>query len=109
MSLLQIISASIMSVIAIIAFTISYHQSKGKGFVFSNAWIYRAEKERAKINKQFEYRLAKNVFAGIGILFLLIAFHILTSWTWIIFPVIGTIIFIMIYAVIQSIKNGHFK
>jgi len=105
----QIIIAGITLVLAIALFIVAYLQSKERGFVFSNAWIYASEQEREKINKKLEYRLAKNVFICLGVLFLLIAFQIITLWTWIFLPMVAVIIFTAVYAVVQSSKNGHFK
>ena len=111
MNIWQIIFACIMGIPAVVSFIIAYAQSKEKGFVFSNAWIFSSEKERErrKINKKLEYRLAKNIFICLGVLFLLIALHILTLWSWLFLPIGAVIIFVAVYAVVQSAKNGHFK
>ena len=109
MHISQVIIAGITLAVAIALFIIAYLQSKEKGFVFSNAWIYASEKQREKINKKLEYKLAKNIFVCLGILFLLITFHIITLWTWIFLPMGALIIFTAVYAVVQSSKNGHFK
>ena len=107
----QIIIAGITSIITIGLFINAYFQHKERGMVFSNAWIISSEKERErrKINKKLEYRLVKNVFMGLGVLFLLISFQILTLWTWICWVLGAVAILIIVYAIVQSAKNGHFK
>jgi len=96
--------ASILFLIALVSFVISYFQFKEKGFLFNNAYIYATKTERAKLNKKPYYRQTAIVFAMIGVQFFLLALQLIVHEGWINIAVSGVIVILIVYAILSTIK-----
>ena len=73
----EIITASILFLIAILAFALSVHSFCGKGFLLNNAYLYAPKQEREMMDKKPYYRQSAVVFLLIGCIFALNGFSIL--------------------------------
>lgn len=105
MELWQVISAVILGFIAIVLFLYVYFTSREKGPILSNTYLFASMEDRSKINKSTEYHLVTIVFSLLGIIFLLLAVSILTTWTWLNFFVGLFVIILIVYAVVNAIKS----
>jgi len=70
----EIITASMLFLIAVLAFFMSIRSFREKGFLFNNAYLYASEKERETMNKKPHYRQSAIVFLLLGFVFLLNGF-----------------------------------
>ena len=107
---MDIIGSAILGVIAVLCFYIAYRQYKQKGFIFTNKWLYASKKEREEIDeriKKSEYRVGRNVFLGIGFLFIAIAVYSLSSISWLMFIIIALIVILCVYAIVQYVQNSR--
>ena len=100
----QIIRLTVMILLTIISFIISYRQFKEKGFLFNNAYLYASEAERKEMNKKPYYRQSAIAFCYSGSLFFLIAMAIFTGWKWTFYVGLILSIFAIVYAVISSVN-----
>ncbi len=107
MGTVEVIVAILIFFISVSFFIISYLQSKEKGFLFNNAYIYATKGQRAKMNKKPYYRQSAIVFSILGLIFLLNAIDIILNTDWIIFIVICLVILVIIYAIVSSIAIGR--
>lgn len=85
------------------AFVISYYQSKEKGFLFNNAYIYATKAEREKLNKKPHYKQSAVVFLLIGLMTLINAIEVYAKTGWLMGVVIVIIVILVIYAIGSSI------
>lgn len=99
----EIIGASILFLVSVIAFIMSVRSFMEKGFLFNNAYIYASKQEREKMNKKPHYRQSAVVFLLIGLIFLLNALSILFQADWIFYIVIAIVAVTLIYAVVSSV------
>ena len=99
----EIVISSILFLIAIGAFIMSYRSFKEKGFLFNNAYIYASKQERETMDKKSHYRQSAIVFLMIGGIFLLNGVSVFLSTKWIFFLVITLSIVAIIYAIVSSI------
>jgi len=105
-----IIISIIFGAIGIISFRIAYRQYKEKGFIFTNTWLFASEKERENMDiriKKAEYRVGRNVFFLLGLVFIIYAvyFQLWLSWiSYIGFALMGLIV---IYALYQWVANAR--
>ena len=83
-------------------FIISYLQFSEKGFLFNNSYIYASKEERNKMNKAPYYKQSAITFAVMGILFLMGALTIITSWEWLFPVIVGSSLLLIIYAIASS-------
>jgi Ca2+/Na+ antiporter len=108
----RIIISSIVGVIAIPLFIIAYRQHKEKRFIFTNKWLYASQKERENMDiriKKAEYRVGSNVFGGLGILVLFLAFYFLLDISWLFYTGIVIMIILVIYAIYQWMTNERLE
>lgn len=103
MNISQIITLFITAFLSIGSLIIAYRQSKEKGFLFNNAYIYASPDERRRMNKTPYYKQSAIVFLGIGIIFFLSALNIIISLNWLLFIIISLAVLLVIYAIISSI------
>lgn len=89
--------------ISIGAFVISYFQSKEKGFLFNNAYIYATKAEREKLDKKPHYKQSATVFLLIGLMFMINAIEVYAKTGWLMGVVIVIIVILVIYAIGSSI------
>ena len=94
MGIAMIITAIFIGINAIAFFIIAIRQHMEKGMVFTNAWIYLSKAKRAKMNpikKKLEYKLARNAFFFMGLMFTSLTVFIIFPLTflWYIFLVSG--------------------
>ena len=99
----EIIISSILFLVAVGAFIMSYYSFKEKGFLFNNAYIYASKQERETMDKKPHYQQSAIVFLMIGVIFLLNGVSVLLAANWIFFFVIAIAIAAIIYAIASSI------
>ena len=99
----EIIISSILFLVAVGAFIMSYYSFKEKGFLFNNAYIYASKQERETMDKKPHYRQSAIVFLLIGVIFLLNGVSVLLAANWIFFLVIAIAIAAIVYAIVSSI------
>lgn len=100
----EMIITTILFVIAMSSFVISYFHFKEKGFLLNNAYIYASGEERKKMDKRPHYKQSSIVFFFIGIIFLLNAIDTILKTGWLFYIILTVIFIVIIYAVISSIK-----
>ena len=105
MEAVQLVSSITIGLISVLLLTYSFFTSKEKGPILSNTYLFATAKERKEINKSAEYRLVTIVFRILGMIFLLLAIRIITSWVWISYIIGILIVTVIIYAVIVSVKS----
>jgi len=101
----QIVFSIITLTIAVVSFVIAYRQSKEKGFVFNNSYIYASKEERKSQNWTPEYKQSKVAFVILGIMFSTLTLEIIVSWGWLFYAVIGIAAILVVYAIVSSIKG----
>ena len=104
----QIICGIIFLVLAVGVFVISYFQFKEKGYLFNNAYFWASQKERRRMDEEKEskspyYRQSGFAFMLLGIICLIFAVYIITSWIWMYISVWLSVIIAIIYAIVSSI------
>lgn len=102
----QIVSALIIGLISILLFTYSYFSSKEKGPILSNTYLFASNEERKKMDLSTEYHLVTIIFRILGLIFLLLTIRILTSWAWLNYFMGLLIVYVIIYAIRETIKSG---
>ncbi len=101
----QIISALIIGLISVSLFTYSYFTSREKGPILSNTYLFATREERERMDLSAEYHLVTVVFRILGLIFLLLTAKILTSWVWLNYLMGILIVYVMIYAIKESVKS----
>ena len=99
----EIITASILFLIAILAFALSVRSFCGKGFLLNNAYLYAPKQEREMMDKKPYYRQSAVVFLLIGCIFALNGFSILLRMDWISHIAITVVFGAIIYAIVSSV------
>jgi hypothetical protein len=105
MNVAEIVIAVIMGLISILLLVYAFFTSKGKGPILSNTYLLASKEERKCMDKSAEYHMVTVVFGLLGIVFLLLAIEILTSWTWLYLIIGMLIVLLIIYAIAESIKT----
>ena len=100
----EIIISSILFLIAIGTFIMSYRSFKEKGFLFHNAYIYASKQERENMDKKPHYRQSAIVLLMMGVISLLNGINVLLSANWIFFLVIAIAMIAIVYAIGSSIR-----
>lgn len=103
MNLDELIIMSILLLISMVTFVISYFQSKEKGFLFNNAYIYATKSEREKLDKKPHYKQSATVFFLIGLMSLINAIEVYAKTGWLMVAVMVIIAVLIIYAIGSSI------
>ena len=107
-----IIVASLLGILAVVCLHVAYNQKKETGFIYTNAWLWASAEKRANMDdriKKAEYRVGRNVFFLIAILFLLLSARIIFSLTWLIHAVHAIIIILVIYAIFSSVQTSRLE
>ncbi|MBR4123163.1 MAG: DUF3784 domain-containing protein [Clostridia bacterium] len=99
----EIIVASILFAVAILAFIMSILSFMEKGFLFNNAFLYASEQERKGMDKKPYYRQSAVMFLLICLVFTLNGFEVIFNIDWLSYTAITIIIIAVIYAIISSI------
>ncbi|MBQ7004630.1 MAG: DUF3784 domain-containing protein [Ruminococcus sp.] len=99
----EIITASILFLIAIVILWLSIRSFMEKGFLFNNAYIWASKQERESMNKKTYYRQSAVIFLLLSLIFLLNGIAVLYHISWIFYIVIVIIAITLVYAVISSI------
>ena len=110
------VTSIILGLISFLSFLLAYRQHKEKGFIFTNTWLFASESERTNMDvriKKYEYRVARNIFFMIGVLFSLIAIdmHLIDSGlSYLMWALIGIIVIVLIaYAIVQFIMGERLR
>ncbi len=105
----QVVVAVVTGAISIAAFVICGFQARQRGPVFTNTWLLGNAQEREKIDKPAEYRLARNIFFGVGIVFALCCAMVLTGRQWILFIIIPVIVALVAYVIVVGVRSGEWR
>lgn len=100
----NIIGSVILGLVAVICFIFSFLQFAKKGVLFNNAYLYASKQEKEKMNKKPYYKQSGIVFLFLGVIFLINAVNIILQTKWLFYIIIGILIFLIIYAIISSIR-----
>ena len=106
------IVSAILGAIAIFCFLTAYRHHKEKGFIFTNRWLFASPKEREQMDeksKKYEYRVGRNVFAFVGLTFLLLAIYVIVHFSWLLVAVYVITAITIIYGFIllaRWVKNS---
>lgn len=99
----QVITASVLFLIAALALLVSVRSFKCKGFLLNNAYLYASEQERNAMDKKPYYRQSAVVFLSICLVFFLNGIEVLLRTGWIVCVVIAIVIITVILAIVSSI------
>lgn len=100
----NIIGSVILGLVAVICFIISFLQFTKKGVLFNNAYLYASKQEKENMNKNPYYKQSGMVFLFLGIIFLIDAVNIILQTKWLFYIIVGIVVFLIIYAIISSIR-----
>lgn len=92
------------SIIAIVAYIVSYFQFRGKGVLLNNAYLYASTEEREKMDKKPYYRQSGVAFSLVGTIFVLNVVQITMKWAWVFYFVIVMGVAAIIYAIVSSVR-----
>jgi Ca2+/Na+ antiporter len=104
-----IIAAVFTLLLSIGAFVIAYLQAKEKGPVFNNAYIYASKKERATMDRKPHYRLSRDVFFLLGLVFILLTLQIILAVNWLSLVNLALILLTIVYAIAKSYQQSKKK
>ena len=107
-----IIVASFLCTLAVVCLRIAYSQKKETGFIYTNTWIWASAETRANMDdriKKAEYRIGRNVFFLIAVLFFVLSAQILLSLKWLIYVVNAIIIILIVYAIVSSVQTTRLE
>lgn len=100
----HIIGSTILIIVAVACFIISYLQFNEKGYLFNNAYIYASKQERETMDKQPHYKQSGVVFLLLGLILVLNAADCILHTAWIVYCVIALVLAVIVYAIISSVK-----
>ncbi len=101
----NLITAIIVTLLAIGCCVISILQFREKGILFNNEYIFASKQEREKMDKKPHYRQSGVVFAFLAIIFLCLAVEIMTKTGWLLNLIWILSALVIIYAIVSSIKT----
>ena len=102
-----IIFSIIFGKTAIFCFYTAYRHHKEKGFIFTNKWLFASPKAREQMDeiaKKAEYRIARNIFALTGLIFLILALYVIFYHPWLIAIVYVLIVILIFYGLLYLTK-----
>lgn len=103
--LLDVIAGCFLGIIAIMFAIYASFTAREKGPIISNPYLWLSKEERDKIDKKVEYRQLTVVFSSLALSFAMLAIYIVTDYTWTFVIMWVSIAFVIIYAVVSSIKE----
>lgn len=106
MELAEIIAGSIMILIALSLGVYASFTARKKGPILSNRYLWASKEERAKLDKEAEYKLLTIIFAGLSVIFVLAAMSIFTQWQGASILMCAGCIGLTIYAIVDTVKRG---
>ena len=109
MELSQIIVGIIVSLISIFLFIYISFTARYKGPIFSNTYLWLSKEERKKVDKRSEYKLVTLIFGCLAIIFALLSIYIFTRWAWSYVLMWALIAFVIIFAIVNSVKTERKK
>ena len=109
MELSQIIVGIIVSLISIFLFIYISFTAHCKGPIFSNTYLWLSKEERKKVDKRSEYKLVTLIFGCLAIIFALLSIYIFTRWAWSYVLMWALIVFVIIFAIVNSVKTERKK
>ena len=102
---MEIVIQTVLFLISIGLFVISFFQFKERGFLLNNAYLFASEQERKTMDKKPHYQQSGITFGMLGVIFLLIALEMLLRTGWL-YYIVWTVAFIVIvYAIASSIMG----
>ena len=109
MELGRIITGCLVGLITIALGIYVSFTARKKGPILSNTYIWLSKKEQEKADRNAEYKLVTIIFSGLAIAFLFLTIYIFTFWKWMFVFMCISIVFVMIYAILDSIKTNKIK
>ena len=100
----DMITGAVLCLVAALAFFVSVRSFMEKGFLLNNAYLYASKTEREQMDKSPYYRQTGVVFVFIGLIFLLLGISILGNLRWMLYPEIGLVVLLPIYAVVSAVR-----
>ena len=94
---------------AIVSFVISYRQAQRKGYIFHNTWVWASPERRESMDENVKnnaYRISKNVFFLLGVMFVLFAIHFATFINAFKYASWSVIAIVIAYAIVSSAKDA---
>jgi cytochrome c biogenesis protein CcdA len=101
----KIIELIVLGMISAALLTYAFFTSQEKGPILSNTWFSLTKEERKTADKKAEYHLVTVVFGLLGLEFLLMTVEVIVDWAWLSWIKGILIIFLIAYALIESIKT----
>ena len=103
-----IVMSVLFGLFAIFSFFIAFRQHREKGFIFTNAWLFASERERRNMDiriKKAEYRVGRNVFFLVGLVFSIYTVCFLYWITWLVNTGFAIMALTVLYAIFQYVAN----
>ena len=99
----NLIIITILSVIAIACFILSYLQFNKKGYLVHNSYIYASKQERETMDKRPYFIQSGVIFLLLGIVFLINVVDVVIQTDWLFYCAIAVVVVIIIYAIISFV------
>ncbi len=103
MTTVQLVTAIVVFIIAVILAVLSYRSFKNRGFLLNNAYIYASKKERETMNKKPHYRQSAIVFLLLSLVFIVIGLAVIIQNDKIYLLEIPLVLAAIIYAIVSSV------
>ena len=107
-NIVLVIVSIILGMIACFCFFTACRHHLEKGFIFTNRWLFASAKDREEMDettKKAEYRFGRNIFALIGLIFLLIAIYTIVQLS-LLLTFVYLLIAISVFYGIMYLKNS---
>lgn len=101
----------ITGIISIILYVYASFTIRCKGPILSNDYLFACEeerkklKERSRIEIERDYRVVSVIFGILATVFAFLTVYIFMSWKWCLYVVFVLVIFVLFYAIKQSINT----
>lgn len=104
-----IIGGCIVGFFAIISAIYVSFTAREKGPIISNSYAWLTKEQREKADKKAEYKLLTIICSGISATFAFLTIHIFTNWNWAFYLMLICAIFIIIYAIRDTVRTAKKK
>ena len=109
MTTVQLVTAIVVFIIAVMLAVLSYRSFKNRGFLLNNAYIYASKKERETMNKKPHYRQSAIVFLLLSLVFIVIGLAVIIQNDKIYLLEIPLVLAAVIYAIVSSVHISRKK
>ncbi len=101
----QIIAGCIVAFLAILTGLYASFTARGKGPILSNTYRWMTKEQREKADKKAEYRLMTVIFGALSGVFLFACIGIFTDILYFFCVSAALIVFVVIYAIVDSVRS----